>query len=184
MLDFWFSEKFVGDTYNKLIRYSLETCDAFMFVCCNYYNSGIYKKEVKPFVKDFQPLAIKRRHDPQWPGTTTSDQGGKYKFNINFYRCDESAYDLLIKPGNIFGWEYPHYPENLCFFREGYVWLSTVAHERMLWIEGQTKQDIKFFKQLGVWEDATVEEDGEFYYEKGITDKNRVLITDESKEKI
>ena len=54
----------------------------------------------------------------------------------------------------------------------------------MLWIEGQTKQDIKFFKQLGVWEDATVEEDGEIYYEKGITDKNRVLITDESKEKI
>lgn len=61
MLDFWFSEKFIGDTYEKLIRYALKTCDAFMFVCCNYYNSGIYKKEVKPFVKDFQPLAIKTK---------------------------------------------------------------------------------------------------------------------------
>lgn len=186
MIDFWGTEKFAGDTYRKLINYGLMSCDAFMFMCCDYYNSAIYKRRVKPFIKDFQSMAIKRRHDPQWPGTVIGDDGKKKskKYNINFYKCDAGAYYLLIQPDTIFGWEYPYYPEDLCFFRHGYVWMTTVSHEHMMWINGETKVDIEFFKNLGVWEDATVENDGEIYYEKGITDKNRVLLSDELKNEI
>ena len=58
-----------GSAYERFIDYALAHTDAFMFVGCNYYNSRIYKTHVKPFIKELQPYAIKRRHDPQWPGT-------------------------------------------------------------------------------------------------------------------
>lgn len=140
-----------GSAYERFIDYALAHTDAFMFVGCNYYNSRIYKTHVKPFIKELQPYAIKRRHDPQWPGTVQAGTD-RYQRTIYFYRSDPNAAAVLKSAGRIFGWVYPYYPEDLAFFRQGYCWMASVAHEEYLWFYRETKEDLTFFRSLGVLE--------------------------------
>ena len=173
-----------GEKYQAIIRYALETCDAFMFVCCYYYNSGIYKREVKPFVKELSPLSIKRRQNSDWPGQRMlwEEVSRRYQYSIRFYRSDFSAYDLLIRPDGFYKWGYPHYPEDITFFRHGYPWLITISHEWDFWIRNPTKEDRLFFQRLFGRENITIKnykiDENKRFYEKGISDESRCLPGD------
>ena len=156
-----------GEAYNSLIDYALETCDTFMLVSCDYYRSGTFKREVKPILKELRPLLIKKRHNPCWPGTTVMSSN-RYQYTILFYRCDRAAADLLKLPGHSFGWEYPHFPEDLAFFRRGQNWMATVAHEEMLWFNRETRQDRFFFRNLGVLDQSGISSNDADFYEPGI----------------
>lgn len=141
-----------GEIYEKLIEYAIRTTDAFMFVCCNYYNSKQYGKKTATMRRRLAPLSIKRRHNPEWPGTVV--MSNKYNYNICFYRSHPDAEPVLKEPGHSFGWTYPDFPEDLAFFRKGSCWMTTVAHEEMLWFTNETKEDIAFLKSLGLMETA------------------------------
>lgn len=141
-----------GKIYEKLIEYAMQTTDAFMFVCCNYYNSKQYAQKAAKMRKQLAPLSIKRRHNPKWPGTIINSD--KYNYNICFYHSHSMAVPVLKEPGHSFGWIYPDFPEDLAFFRKGSCWMTTVAHEEMLWFTNETKEDVEFLKSLGLMETA------------------------------
>lgn len=150
MIDIYTEPK--DEIYEKLIDYALQTTDAFMFVCCNYYNGQKYSKKAAAMRKQLAPLSIKRRNDPKWPGTEIYST--KYKYLICFYHSDPNAAEVLKEPGRSFGWVYPEFPEDLAFFRNGKCWMTTVAHEEMLWFTGETQEDIAFLESIGLMEDA------------------------------
>ena len=48
--------------------------------------------------------------------------------------------------------------------------MASVAHEEYLWFYRETKEDLTFFRSLGVLENAEIDPDPEdCYYESGLT---------------
>jgi hypothetical protein len=63
--------------------------------------------------------------------------------------CDEVK-SYLLEPKGIFNWKYPHFPDDLCFFKGGYCWFSTVAHEAYACAYLKSIKDIETFDGLGI----------------------------------
>jgi len=137
------------DVYERLIKYALKTSDAFMFVICNYGGDSLFEERILPFIKELEPLLIKNRmNDPRWPGTEASEEIHRYK--IHFYRSDPSALKTLLRPISLYNWQYPYFPEDLCFFRDGYCWFSTTAHEELSCIYVKDDQELNQLYDIGV----------------------------------
>jgi hypothetical protein len=50
------------------------------------------------------------------------------------YRLDKDALPVLLQPGSLFAWRLPSYPEDLTFYRDAQIGLTSVSHEEMAWI--------------------------------------------------
>lgn len=59
------------------------------------------------------------------------------------YRVDPDALDALLRPGSLFRWRFPSYPEDLTFYRDSKPGFVSVSHEEMAWI-----LDAKFARSL------------------------------------
>ncbi|MCO1604737.1 hypothetical protein [Desulfosporosinus nitroreducens] len=111
----------------------------------------IYKERKKPFLLKLQPYLIKVRHKPEeWPSTMCGDRSNKINFDINLYKVCREVRAHLLEPEGLFHWIYPYFPEDLCFFNDGYCWLSTSAHEGDAEIYTNNKDDVQVLKDLGL----------------------------------
>ena len=150
------------EVYDKLLKYALKNCDAFMLVLCNYYKDPLYQERVVQFEKKLEPLLIKSRNNRSWPGTEGPDEGRQYK--INFYRCHPSARESLFQPLSLYNWLYPYFPEDLCFFIQGYCWLRTTAHEEIGEIFLRDEQERRILQSMGIhflkYEDILIKKNG------------------------
>jgi hypothetical protein len=62
-----------------------------------------------------------------WPGTRLIG----HKATVNFYKPSSSAIELLARPGRLFAWRAPQFPEDLAFYlAPDRPWLGSIAHER------------------------------------------------------
>ena len=96
-----------GRQYELFLDYALSSTDYFMLVYKNYYNHG-FSKPLKEISSKLAPLKIKRRSNPQWPGTYCRDTA----YQVVFYKNDSCAKDVLLKAEDIFGWRSPLFPED------------------------------------------------------------------------
>lgn len=141
-----------GQIYKKLIEYSIETCDTFMFFICNYEQIDNYREKMSCFLAMLKPLLKKTRHNGVkvtcWPGSKSWDN--RFERDIMFYRSDKSAIETLLRPTGLYQWQYPDYPEDICFFRNGYCWLTTSAHEGLAYIITNDKSEYNKLESIGV----------------------------------
>ena len=82
----------------------------------------------------------------EWPGT-------KAKMNhkvIFFYKCCKETREFLINQNNFFLPQYYKLPEDICFYREKKVWLTTISHEKLAFIQSATKEDIVFLNLYSI----------------------------------
>lgn len=153
-----------GRQYELFLDYALSSTDYFMLVYKNYYNHG-FSKPLKEIRSKLAPLKIKRRSNPQWPGTP-----GTYcrdtAYQVVFYKNDSCAKDVLLKAEDIFGWRSPLFPEDLAFFRGNECWFYSVAHEKIAMVVEPNDEDITFFKRLGLYEDTNLTNHAIRYYEE------------------
>lgn len=114
-------------------------------------SAQIYEDSAKPFLQKLQPFLIKVRHKPEeWPSTKCGDNSGKINFDINLYKVCREVRAHLLEPEGLFHWQYPYFPEDLCFFKDGYCWLSTSAHERDASIYTNNKDDVQELENMGL----------------------------------
>lgn len=67
----------------------------------------------------------------RWPGTRLIG----HRASVITYRSDKGAGEILRRPGSLFGWLAPDYPEDLFFVSpDEILLLATVSHEREGWI--------------------------------------------------
>lgn len=141
-----------GVVYTKLIEHAIKTCDVFMFVTCCFYNNNEYKLKMDSFLYEFKPYIKKIRHNrekyTEWPPTKSFDN--RFERNIFFLSCDSSLKGVLLKPERLYGWLYPYYPEDLCFFRKGYCWLTSCAHEEFSFVITDDKSEYNCLESLGL----------------------------------
>lgn len=153
------------EVYKKLIEYSVETCDAFMFVTCNYDENGDYKSNMDRYSEKFLPLMVKNRTNgkiiTEWPGTQSAI---RKQLSIMFFRCAPQLIDVLLMPEGLYRWRYPSFPEDLCFFRKGECWLTNCAHEQFSYIITKDDSEYKLLESMGIKFDEEEFEDKNFAF--------------------
>ncbi len=80
---------------------------------------------------DLADLRERERITSHWPGTLLLE----HKAVLRLYRCDPVALEVLRRPGSIFSWLSPEFPEDLCFFGADLEPVfASVSHEKDAWI--------------------------------------------------
>jgi len=137
----------------------------------------IFEESAEPFLQRLRPYLIKERHKPtEWPSTKfcSDSDSDKTKFDINVYKVCKQVRRYLMEPNGLFHWIYPYFPEDLCFFKDGYCWLSTSAHERDAEIYTNNEDEVQVLKNLGL-KFKYKEQDIKMFHEEYHTERFRVL---------
>jgi hypothetical protein len=70
------------------------------------------------------------RRTSRWPGTVSSNKAW-----VRTYRLKPESLAVIERPGSVFSWRQPDYPEDLAFFRaDRRCAFVSVTHERDAWI--------------------------------------------------
>lgn len=133
--------------YNALIIYLYNCCDTLSFLIPDYdYAEDIkYEDNIELFMSAIEPYIIKNYQSNEYCGSKT---GGKY--NIYHVTFDENVIGPLCAGLHLYNWIYPYLPEDLCFYKEGKCYLSSVAHEKLCWIYTEDEDEIKALKETGL----------------------------------
>lgn len=82
--------------------------------------------------KDLARHQTNRRRAGHWPGTYISAKAPQA--TIISYRLDAAARRVLARPGSLFAWLAPAYPEDLAFYqRDGRLAFATCTRDRLAW---------------------------------------------------
>ena len=75
-----------------------------------------------------------------------------YVCDIVAFRLFKGAKERLYNYPNLFDWQYPDLPEDLCFFRKGTskCWLQVIAHEDYAYIFDETEGDEEMLNNCGI----------------------------------
>lgn len=153
-----FEDKIV---YTNFIRYMLAHSDTFSFVYFKYKDSEPTKKTTAEIKKLLLPYKIYAENVSRWPGTVTLNEF-QHIYRLVMYKAVSQAETALSKADAIYDWDYPKYPMDLCFYRDGYAWFATSSHENWNALYTNDVSIIEELRWLGVCiscDDDTHDED-------------------------
>ncbi|MBO2942637.1 hypothetical protein JJQ72_01390 [Paenibacillus sp. F411] len=132
-----FIEEPKGTTYKELLNVAFSICDEFLLVKRDQHdlneNGEKFIEEIKPYVKE-----IKRQEE--WPGTTLL---GHYA-DVYYFHCHQELKEILTnKTERLYQWLTPELLEDICFLKNGEVWLATVAHEKIGVIMSKNQSELE-----------------------------------------
>lgn len=136
------------EIYKKFITYMLTHSDFFSLVYFKYRENEKMKKTSRIIANNLKEFKKYSGNTQKWPNTETYDTSHIYK--IVFYRSDIRCLDSLIQVKDLYSWDYPHAPMDLCFYKNGYCWLAVTAHEHMAFLYTNNKSEILELQALGV----------------------------------
>jgi len=154
-----------GEIYEKLIDYALKECDAIMFVArkdgLNIQQLNTLNKTLNNIQSKLKSALLKKRNGSYWVFTKVgysqlqiSTQKDESNFNdlfeIYFYKTTSKIKQYLLTQRNLYRWLNPDYPEDLAFFKNGYCWLYSVAHEEICEIYVQNEKEYEYLKSIGI----------------------------------
>lgn len=136
-------------TYIRFVKYMLLHSDSFSLVYFKYTENEKEKttvKEIKNLLKAYKIFAI---NGNQWPSTATLNVNN-HIYKIVLYKADLGAEAALSKAEKLFDWDYPLLPMDLCFYKNGYAWLSSSSHEHFAYLYFNDKQTLVDLNNMGV----------------------------------
>ncbi len=81
----------------------------------------------------------------------TELSGKKFLYNHIYYiKMTKEIQEEMLKKQSLFDWIFPTSLEDLCFFKDGYCWLYSVAHEEILDIYCENEEEYNYLKSIGV----------------------------------
>lgn len=135
--------------YFDFINYMVLNSDKFSLVYFKYSENEALKKsakEIKNLLKSYKIYAI---NGNQWPSTVTLNENN-HIYNITLYKSVAGVEKILTKVEDIFDWDYPLYPMDLCFYKDGYAWFASSAHEHFAYFYINDKQTYCDLIDLGI----------------------------------
>src|SRR5436190_15320726 len=106
---FTVTKDIAGDDYRQFLQIASERFPSFMLIWRDQFS---FKQSARTLRRDLQPLQLGHRRSSKWPGNVMFGHKG----DVITYRFDRKAIDVLERPGSLFGWLQPAYPEDLAFF--------------------------------------------------------------------
>lgn len=143
-----------GTTYQGLIDICFENCDQFHLVLRKDMGS---LKSFDEFLKEINSALVTVKDESEWASTILGDG---QTARVYYYHTKDENVKKAIKETvkSLYEWEMPEYPEDLSFFKEGEIWLSTSSHEEECYIFPNQDDEIEMIMNInGIV--ATIEED-------------------------
>ena len=158
MIYFYFGDV-QREKYVKFLNYIASVCDKVSFHIPNFdedheLRKGIISKEYKKCIRNCKWLTdkieedcIERRISKEY--VTTYYDGDT---DVWILELTDKVKSIIQDSGDFKKWQYPDYPEDLCFYKKGSskCWITTVAHEEEEpWcMFDETAEDIKMLEEL------------------------------------
>ncbi len=114
--------------YHGFISYIGAFSDAFSLVYFLYNRNEKPSKTVRRIDKALRPYEICSREVLRWPGTETKNANG-HIYRLKVYQPTFDSLEALEIVDSLWDWNYPNYPMDLCFYRNGYAWFASSVHE-------------------------------------------------------
>lgn len=67
-----------------------------------------------------------------------------------YLKLTKKVKDEILKKQSLYSWVFPNSIENLCFFKNGYCWLDSVAHEKFCEIYCKNEEEYEYLKSIGI----------------------------------
>ena len=117
-----------GEAYLAFLTAALRSQHSFLLV---WQDQLDFTKAARAVSTGIANLQIRCKRTDRWPGTQILDS----RATVVIYKCHQTAFSHLARPGSLFSWRAPDYPEDLAFFRHrGVCSLASVSHEQEAWI--------------------------------------------------
>ena len=100
-----------GDTYRRFLTLMLESEDTFSLVWRAEEGQSATLRGLRV---ELRPLELRHERTDRWPGR----RPGGSEAHVRTYRCAAAALPSLLRPGSLYGWRLPGYPEDLHFRSE------------------------------------------------------------------
>ncbi|MBQ8827796.1 MAG: hypothetical protein IJZ90_01475 [Clostridia bacterium] len=140
MLDIIIDDK----QYRPFISYAVSSCDFFSLVFENEDKaSGYVLQEVYLSIAGF---VFDKKGIRYHPDTGTDFRNS----DIAYFECNKHTGGILQAANSIYDWNGGSFPEELCFYRNGKIWMACTYHERCIIINNETQEDLEFFKKAGI----------------------------------
>lgn len=136
------------EKYEEFIDYMLSNSDYFSLVYFKYKSKEKYTetvKEIRDLLRFYKVSAYKSNNMPSMITLNMNN----HIYETVIYKADIGTKTALLKVNDIFDWDYPEYPMDLCFFKDGYAWVITSAHEKDALIYTDNNKEIRTLKKMG-----------------------------------
>ena len=150
--------------YAQFIDYMLAACDAFSLVYFRYEENEVYSPTVIRVKEQLERFKIYEKPTNAWGSTVTFDTRHEYLYTL--YRCDVEAREILLSVDNLFEWDYEKYPMDLCFFKDGYSFFNSSAHESVAELGSDDEKLIEDFKKMGLECKPLPDIDGALFFDQ------------------
>ena len=121
--------------YHDFLSLMLAHSDAFSLVYFQYDRNEEPHENVRRIMEALSPYEISNKDVTRWPGTITMDF--RHIYNLRVYRINKTnpiavfdILDVLETADSLWDWDYPEYPMDLCFYKNGFAWFASSAHEQ------------------------------------------------------
>lgn len=159
--------KIENEQYKRLIKYAFQKSDAIMFV---FRKDGFNDQQISKLEKtsndlktEFKDYILKIRNGAYWVFTKVGYSklgiyNSKFKdqpnfdklFEVLFYKTNKELEEYVLSNSNLYSWLNPYYPEDISFFKNGYCWLYSIAHEELCDIYCENEEEYNYLKSIGI----------------------------------
>ena len=119
------------ELYQAMIGFAIALCDTLSLVYFKYKHNEKSSESVKAIKRALRKYAIKSENVLEWPLTETRDTNHIYNMVIYSIPKDFTFVDVFDMVNTLWDWDYPEYPMDPCFYRNGKVFFATCTHERI-----------------------------------------------------
>ena len=131
-----------GEALKELFEIAFEVCNKFAFI---KHSQLYYNETFDILVGELKESFIYSKEQGVWPGTISAAAAIVY-----YFKCSERAKDIIVNSSNsLFDWKAPFLPDDICFFKDEKVWLTTTTHEHIYYID--TEESIEIDKLSRVY---------------------------------
>lgn len=141
-----------NEIYKKLIDYAFVKSNTVRFMTRNDGLSPERKKKLisieNQFKKDLKKSFITKKPNEEWHKLNCYPTDIYY--NYYYFQTTTEVKDYILSNQNLYAWLNPEYPEDIAFFKNGYCWLYSVAHEKLCHIYCENEEEYKYLKSIGI----------------------------------
>ncbi len=136
-----------GAAYKKLIEYMVPHSDAFSFVFYQNREGEKRRVTVRNIKQALNPFKVFSKKVFEWPGMITMDY--RHVYLLSAYVSHPDVIPILNSVNSLYEWDYPVYPMDLSFYKDGYAIFASVAHECWNCLYAENRDIVYDLKKLG-----------------------------------
>ena len=119
---------------SALMRILMNYCDSFSLVYFRYRENEKQKRETVRIKKILSKYKINSKSVMEWPGTKQITNHMGHIYNLVTYRIESDMSNVLPfmdEVGSMWNWDYPDYPMDPCFYKNGLAMFFLTCHEKL-----------------------------------------------------